>query len=74
MKLSQLAEAMPAPAPLAIGNAIRERISRGEQIYNLTIGDFLPSLFPIPQLLEDAITDAYRNKQPITRLRRAMQI
>lgn len=63
MKLSQLAETMPAPAPLAIGNAIRERISRGEQIYNLTIGDFLPSLFPIPQLLEDAITDAYRNKQ-----------
>ena len=63
MKLSQLAETMPAPAPLAIGNAIRERIGRGEQIYNLTIGDFSPSLFPIPQLLEDAIIKAYQNKQ-----------
>ncbi|MGN7787442.1 pyridoxal phosphate-dependent aminotransferase [Niabella sp. 22666] len=63
MKLSQLAETMPAPAPLAIGNAIRERINKGEQIYNLTIGDFLPSLFPIPQLLEDAIIEAYQNKQ-----------
>ncbi|MGE9313988.1 pyridoxal phosphate-dependent aminotransferase [Niabella sp. CJ426] len=63
MKLSQLAETMPAPAPLAIGNAIRERINNGEQIYNLTIGDFLPSLFPIPQLLENAIIDAYQNKQ-----------
>lgn len=63
MKLSQLAETMPAPAPLAIGNAIRERINKGEQIYNLTIGDFSPLLFPIPQLLEDAIIEAYQNKQ-----------
>lgn len=63
MKLSQLAETMPAPAPLAIGNAIKERINKGEPIYNLTIGDFSPSLFPIPQLLEDAIIEAYQNKQ-----------
>ncbi len=63
MKLSLLAETMPAPAPLAIGNAIKERINRGEQIYNLTIGDFSPSLFSIPQLLEDAIIEAYQNKQ-----------
>lgn len=63
MKLSQLAEQMPAPAPLAIGNAIRERISQGAQIYNLTIGDFSPALFPIPRVLEDAIIQAYQNKQ-----------
>lgn len=63
MKLSQLAATMPVPAPLAIGNAIKERVSKGEQIYNLTIGDFSPSLFPIPQLLEDAIIKAYQDKQ-----------
>lgn len=34
----------------------------GEQIYNLTIGDFNPELFPIPQALEDEIVDAYRAK------------
>ena len=27
----------------------------GEKIYNLTIGDFDPKLFPIPQELEDEI-------------------
>lgn len=63
MKLSQLAETMPVPAPLAIGNAIKERINKGEQIYNLTIGDFSPSLFSIPQVFEDAIIKAYQNKQ-----------
>lgn len=63
IKLSHLAETMPAPAPLAIGNAIKERISKGEHIYNLTIGDFSPSIFPIPQLLENAIINAYQSKQ-----------
>lgn len=35
----------------------------GAEIYNLTIGDFNPELFPIPQELEDGIVDAYRAKK-----------
>ena len=34
----------------------------GAEIYNLTIGDFNPELFPIPQELEDEIVSAYRAK------------
>jgi len=32
----------------------------GAEIYNLTIGDFNPSIFPIPKALEDGIVGAYR--------------
>ena len=35
-------------------------IRQGERIYNFTIGDFDPSIFPIPKELEDAIVEAYR--------------
>lgn len=48
---------------IKLGNEINQRIKEGQQIYNLTIGDFNPQLFPIPQELEDLIIDAYRRKQ-----------
>ncbi|HEX6914040.1 MAG TPA: aminotransferase class I/II-fold pyridoxal phosphate-dependent enzyme, partial [Chitinophagaceae bacterium] len=38
-----------------------ERIRQGEKIYNYTIGDFDPSIFPIPERLEELIVQAYRN-------------
>jgi aspartate aminotransferase len=44
-----------------LGNAISERIRNGERIYNFTIGDFDPSIFPIPQQLEDEIIGAYKH-------------
>ena len=43
-----------------MGNAISERIRQGEKIYNFTIGDFDPSIFPIPKQLEEEIIEAYR--------------
>ncbi|HYD20513.1 MAG TPA: pyridoxal phosphate-dependent aminotransferase [Flavipsychrobacter sp.] len=46
-----------------MGTRSNTRISKGEKIYNYTIGDFDPKIFPIPQELEDLIVDAYRNKQ-----------
>lgn len=60
MKLSQLAETLIGSEIVKLGNAISERIRHGEKIYNFTIGDFDPSIFPIPQQLEDGIVDAYR--------------
>src|SRR5690606_30519472 len=63
MKLSNLVETMPAPAPLTINKVIKERIKNGAAIFNLTIGDFAPDVFPIPQLLEDKIIEAYQHKQ-----------
>ncbi|XZF12503.1 pyridoxal phosphate-dependent aminotransferase [Chitinophagaceae bacterium MMS25-I14] len=59
--LSQLAETLIGSEIVRLGNEINARISKGEKIYNYTIGDFDPKIFPIPQELEDAIIDAYRN-------------
>lgn len=61
-QLSQLAETLIGSEIVRLGNEIAVRVSRGEKIYNYTIGDFDPEIFPIPQELEDAIVDAYRNK------------
>ncbi|HEX8277546.1 MAG TPA: aminotransferase class I/II-fold pyridoxal phosphate-dependent enzyme, partial [Segetibacter sp.] len=61
MKLSHLAETLVGSEIVKLGNAIGERIRNGEKIYNFTIGDFDPKIFPIPKELEIEITEAYRN-------------
>ncbi|QEC67583.1 aminotransferase class I/II-fold pyridoxal phosphate-dependent enzyme [Panacibacter ginsenosidivorans] len=60
-KLSKLAETLKGSEIVKLGNAINERIRQGEKIYNFTIGDFDPSVFPIPSELEELIIEAYRN-------------
>ncbi|MES2880624.1 MAG: aminotransferase class I/II-fold pyridoxal phosphate-dependent enzyme [Bacteroidota bacterium] len=62
MKLSHLSETLIGSEIVKLGGEIRERIRQGEHIYNFTVGDFDPHIFPIPQGLEDAIVDAYRKK------------
>lgn len=61
-QLSQLAETLIGSEIVRLGNEIAVRVSRGEKIYNYTIGDFDPQIFPIPQELEEYIIEAYRNK------------
>jgi aspartate aminotransferase len=58
--LSRLAESQGGSEIVKLCNEINKRIAGGEKIYNYTIGDFNPQLFPIPALLEDLIVDAYR--------------
>jgi aspartate aminotransferase len=60
MKLSQLASTLIGSEIVKLGGEIKEKIRQGARIYNFTIGDFDPALFPIPKELEDAIVDAYR--------------
>ncbi len=60
MKLSHLSETLIGSEIVKLGGEIREKIRQGEHIYNFTVGDFDPSIFPIPKELEDAIVDAYR--------------
>jgi len=60
MKLSELAETLIGSEIVKLGGEIREKIRQGEKIYNFTVGDFDPSIFPIPKGLEDGIVDAYR--------------
>lgn len=58
--LSHLAETLIGSEIVKLGNAINERIRNGEKIYNFTIGDFNPHIFPIPAELEALIIDAYK--------------
>lgn len=59
-KLSQLAGTLVGSEIVKLGNAISERIRSGEKIYNFTIGDFDPNVFPIPAELEKLILESYR--------------
>ena len=59
-KLSTLAGSMTGSEIVRLGNAISERIRNGETIYNYTIGDFDPAIFPIPELLQSLIVEAYQ--------------
>jgi aspartate aminotransferase len=60
LKVSHMAETLIASEIIKLAGEINEKIKNGEQIYNLTIGDFDPKVFPIPQELEDEIIKAYK--------------
>jgi len=60
--LSRLAESLPGSEIVKLGNEISRRVQQGEQIYNYTIGDFNPDIFPIPALLEELIVAGYQQK------------
>ncbi len=60
VKLSVLAETLQASEIVRLGANIREKILLGEKIYNYTIGDFDSSIFPIPEVLEQEIINAYK--------------
>jgi len=60
MKLSHLSETLIGSEIVKLGAEIREKMTRGEKIYNFTVGDFDPAIFPIPREFEEAIISAYR--------------
>ncbi len=43
---------------LQIAAQVREKIDAGEEVLNLTVGDFDPSMFPIPATLKERIVEA----------------
>lgn len=59
-KLSQLAETLIGSEIVRMNGEIRQRMAEGHQVFNFTIGDFDPQLFPIPKELEEEIVFAYR--------------
>lgn len=61
-ELSHLAATLVGSEIVKLGNEISARIRNGEHIYNYTIGDFDPALFPIPAELERQIIKAYQEK------------
>ena len=58
-KLSNLAQTLIGSEIVKLGGIIKDKISKGEHIYNYTIGDFDSSEFPIPALLRTEIKNAY---------------
>ena len=63
LKVSVMAENLIGSEIIKLAGEINEKIRNGEKIYNLTIGDFNPKLFPIPSLLKQEIISAYNNDE-----------
>ena len=62
-KLSKTAENLIGSEIRKIAGAVNDRIEKGEKIYNLTIGDFSPKVFPIPVEMKEEIIKAYNDNQ-----------
>jgi len=63
MKVSRLAENIIGSEIIKLAAEVNEKIKNGEKIYNFTIGDFDPSIFPIPKELKEEIIKEYQNDQ-----------
>jgi aspartate aminotransferase len=61
--LSSLAHELKGSEIIKLAGEIKEKIAAGQEVYNFTIGDFDPGVFPIPEELENLIVKAYRNKE-----------
>ena len=48
---------------LGIAAQVRKLQATGREVCNLTVGDFRPNFFPIPQEIADEVQKAYRNGQ-----------
>lgn len=59
-RVSNMASNLVGSEIIKLAGEIKDRIASGQKIYNFTIGDFDPSVFPIPEKLEEAIVEAYR--------------
>jgi aspartate aminotransferase len=62
-KVSEMAEKLVGSEIIKLAGEVKEKIKQGEKIYNLTIGDFNPKIFPIPTELKQEIIAAYQNDE-----------
>lgn len=63
MKVSKLAHNLIGSEILKIAGEVNELIRKGAKVSNLTVGDFNPKLYPIPEALQGLITEAYKDHQ-----------
>ncbi|MEB0248954.1 MULTISPECIES: aminotransferase class I/II-fold pyridoxal phosphate-dependent enzyme [unclassified Mucilaginibacter] len=63
MKVSVLAQNLSGSEIIKIAGEINELKKQGQNIANLTIGDFDSNIYPIPTELKDGIIDAYNHNQ-----------
>ncbi len=62
-KVSSMAENLIGSEIIKLAAEVNEKIRNGEKIYNLTIGDFNPKIFPIPSELKEEIIKAYQEDE-----------
>jgi aspartate aminotransferase len=62
-RVSEMAENLVGSEIIKLAGEVKEKIKQGEKIYNMTIGDFNPDIFPIPKELKDEIILAYQNNE-----------
>lgn len=63
LKVSDMAENLIGSEIIKLAGEIKEKMNKGEKIYNFTIGDFDPKIFPIPAALKKHIIEAYQNDE-----------
>jgi aspartate aminotransferase len=63
MKVSKMAENLIGSEILKLAAEVNNKIKNGEKVYNLTIGDFDPKIFPIPHELKNEIIRAYEQEE-----------
>jgi aspartate aminotransferase len=63
MKVSVLAQNLHGSEIIKIAGEINELKKQGQNIANLTIGDFDSDIYPIPAELKEGIIDAYNHNQ-----------
>ena len=60
MMVSEMAENLIGSEIIRIAGEINDKIKKGEKVNNMTIGDFDPQVFPIPEELTNFIIEAYK--------------
>lgn len=58
-ELSTMAEGLVGSEIIKLAGKVKALQAEGRKIHNLTIGDFDPAVFPIPELLREEIKSAY---------------
>lgn len=61
--VSDMAETLIGSEIIKLAAEVTEQINKGAKIFNFTIGDFDPKVFPIPIELENEIINAYQLKR-----------
>lgn len=63
MKVSEMAEGLIGSEIIKLAGEVKALEKSGQSVYNFTIGDFDANIFPIPNALKKAITDAYEQNE-----------